>query len=99
MMPSRQTGARGVRSRACLLFTQRSSVLETHTHPGPELIVVADVVGVVEEEPAFADEVRLVRRMAERYAEVHHSRRRKGVASGQVPEGDPDADERVARHV
>src|SRR3954465_13170874 len=75
----------------------RPAGLEAHAYGCPELIVVADVVDVVEEEPSLADEVRLVRRTrAQRDAEVQHPRRCERVAAGQIPKRDAGADERAA---
>jgi hypothetical protein len=45
---------------------------EVNPHAAPELIVVPDVVDVIEEQPAFHEEVhRMPRVPAERNAEVH----------------------------
>src|SRR5207249_1302322 len=61
---------------------------------------VRDIVDVVEEEPAFAEEIHRVLRMrAQRNAEVEHPRRRKSVAAGDIPEREAGAEERAATQI
>src|SRR5262245_4199444 len=68
--------------------------LEPHANTTPEVVVVRDVVGVVEEPAPLTEEIHWVNGMrAERDPEMEHPRRREGVASGQVPQRDAGADE------